>query len=900
MSWLSSIGDSITKTGKGLITDADNLISGTTGNKYVDKATDWASDAALTGMTSTWGSLGLGDNFNQYYRSSEGKSFAPYLHGAQKIGGQIAATAFGGPMAGMAVGGVQNLIGGMGSTNNANNYNQVGTSPQYAQQNIDPFSGYNQNFTPDYQTNAPAQQSNNKNIRNNTSFKDGGKMTKEEKKKYKDLINLNNSKEVKDSINKLSPIVDSPINTTGKRLEDYIKEETMRYGGNMAIATNHYSNKPLEAPYINSPIPTEVSGYSPADSYNSYRYPKYANGGGLSHFNGPTHEEGGITLGQDQPFAEVEGGETKGMDNTEAEDYIYSDNLKLPGTTQTFAKKSKTIDKKYSLRPWDKITTDAKESELNDLKDVQELVKQHKELSDNLKQYKNGGSIHINPANKGKFNATKERTGKTTEELTHSSNPLTKKRAIFAQNAAHWKHEDGGDLTQHPYYENGGDLPMFIDGGNPTDSILNAAYSRFKNDAKSNEELLNYARLFKYNNSLNSALEDKSKEKYKDLNDSISSKKSYLDKVAYAKEYSSKNPDITLTTDEQKKLLGKNYDDYNKLRSYRSDLYDQRTGDTLQLANSNYGPINKVLTPGTTYQRTYVPSKNTTADFYADADYDPTTQKYSFNYRSPQLEKKEFGGNLPKYGAGDYLQYVPAISNLIGAGVGVSRSGHTENINPDYINPSYIQAPTTNPYLNNYQDVNLQQIGFNKRDNSKQMEAINSAYRGAEQTAQYGTDSGSYQNRMAAYAAAKADARSKAMENFGNDEALRKQQVDTQNAGIANQGTMYNASNRLQGNSQYANLLSQYGLANMSAANSANAMNANMSMQAKAHNAQANQAGYEDTTNAYMNMFSTLGKDAGSLYNSQQQQNNYNKYLQNMQNIYGRDYQTGNKYNTTA
>ena len=53
---------------------------------------------------------------------------------------------------------------------------------------------------------------------------------------------------------------------------------------------------------------------------------------------------------------------------------------------------------------------------------------------------KSGGTIHINPENRGKFNATKERTGKTTEELTHSKNPLTRKRAIFAQNAAKWKH----------------------------------------------------------------------------------------------------------------------------------------------------------------------------------------------------------------------------------------------------------------------------------------------------------------------------------------------------------------------------------------------------------------------------------------------------------------------------
>lgn len=41
-------------------------------------------------------------------------------------------------------------------------------------------------------------------------------------------------------------------------------------------------------------------------------------------------------------------------------------------------------------------------------------------------------------SNRGKFNATKKKTGKTTEELTHSKNPVTRKRAIFAQNAAKW------------------------------------------------------------------------------------------------------------------------------------------------------------------------------------------------------------------------------------------------------------------------------------------------------------------------------------------------------------------------------------------------------------------------------------------------------------------------------
>jgi hypothetical protein len=70
-----------------------------------------------------------------------------------------------------------------------------------------------------------------------------------------------------------------------------------------------------------------------------------------------------------------------------------------------------------------------------------------------------GGTIHIKPENKGKFTATKKKTGKTTEELTHSTNPVTKKRAIFAQNAKKWKHEDGGRLGLHGEIERRGMLP---------------------------------------------------------------------------------------------------------------------------------------------------------------------------------------------------------------------------------------------------------------------------------------------------------------------------------------------------------------------------------------------------------------------------------------------------------
>jgi len=52
----------------------------------------------------------------------------------------------------------------------------------------------------------------------------------------------------------------------------------------------------------------------------------------------------------------------------------------------------------------------------------------------------NKSGIHIKKKNKGKFTALKKKTGKTTEELKHSKNPLTRKRAIFAQNAKKFNH----------------------------------------------------------------------------------------------------------------------------------------------------------------------------------------------------------------------------------------------------------------------------------------------------------------------------------------------------------------------------------------------------------------------------------------------------------------------------
>lgn len=65
-------------------------------------------------------------------------------------------------------------------------------------------------------------------------------------------------------------------------------------------------------------------------------------------------------------------------------------------------------------------------------------------------------TIHIKKSHEGKFTAYKKRTGKTTEEALHSSNPHVRQMANFARNAAQWDHSHayGGDLDDTDDGEN--------------------------------------------------------------------------------------------------------------------------------------------------------------------------------------------------------------------------------------------------------------------------------------------------------------------------------------------------------------------------------------------------------------------------------------------------------------
>lgn len=94
-------------------------------------------------------------------------------------------------------------------------------------------------------------------------------------------------------------------------------------------------------------------------------------------------------------------------------------------------------DKKREIKNMLKETKSKKLNELNQ----SDLVSIVKEAVNIVLNENNGSGIEIDPENKGKFTATKKKTGKSTEELTHSKNPLTRKRAIFAQNVKKWNHK---------------------------------------------------------------------------------------------------------------------------------------------------------------------------------------------------------------------------------------------------------------------------------------------------------------------------------------------------------------------------------------------------------------------------------------------------------------------------
>lgn len=112
-------------------------------------------------------------------------------------------------------------------------------------------------------------------------------------------------------------------------------------------------------------------------------FTQYEMGGNLTQYQGNSHEQGGIPIGQKN---EVETGETRGPKNSPTtKDYIYSDTLKVG--KKTYADLSKAIEKKYSRRENDRMSAEQKELELSNLMNSQEEHRERMMMNTYKKAY---------------------------------------------------------------------------------------------------------------------------------------------------------------------------------------------------------------------------------------------------------------------------------------------------------------------------------------------------------------------------------------------------------------------------------------------------------------------------------------------------------------------------------
>lgn len=155
--------------------------------------------------------------------------------------------------------------------------------------------------------------------------------------------------------------------------------------------------------------------------------------------------------------------------------YVFSDRLKVPdklakhlkiGKGKTFAKAVRTLAKESEELPNDPIIKRGLQDGLEKLAVTQEQLRNQMQE----KEYAEGGSIHINPANKGKFTASANAAGMGVQEFANhvlankdDYSPTQVKRANFAKNAAGWKHDFGGFVG--PYSKPNGEFSFFDTSG---------------------------------------------------------------------------------------------------------------------------------------------------------------------------------------------------------------------------------------------------------------------------------------------------------------------------------------------------------------------------------------------------------------------------------------------------
>lgn len=215
------------------------------------------------------------------------------------------------------------------------------------------------------------------------------------------------------------------------------------------------------------------------------------------------------------------------------------------------------------------------------------------------------------------------------------------------------------DKKYHGFHENGR-IQMYPDGGTVNeDNLDRGAYGSFKKTAKGAKQLTDQARLYAYKQQLDSALNAKNPKVYKELVNGLSDK-NFKSKLAYADSLASKNPNFAVNVDEQKKILGNKYNDFDQLRDWRVKQYNA-FGNNASVGGGNetsttnataYGARNSAFYQPSLYTRNMVQGKQPVADYKAEVQFNPTDSTYKYNY-----SRTSNGNYTTTYANGGYMQY---------------------------------------------------------------------------------------------------------------------------------------------------------------------------------------------------------------------------------------------------
>lgn len=164
---------------------------------------------------------------------------------------------------------------------------------------------------------------------------------------------------------------------------------------------------------------------------------------------------------------------------------------------------------------------------------------------------------------------------------------------------------------------------------------------------KGNANLAIQARYKAYKDKLDKALQEKDSKKYAQLYDKVSKVANVLEKNKLAEAYGLENPDFYV---DQKTVLGKDFDDYVKVRNYVGEMYGYKNLG-IDVEKDKHGSRMSVqdVTPRqstrasqfiNTGTRTTESNETREESFDQDITYNPDTKTYGIRFTNPKVQER--------------------------------------------------------------------------------------------------------------------------------------------------------------------------------------------------------------------------------------------------------------------